>query len=144
LRPRGLYVWLLTDRPRVPLNSNTVRAVAALAFPWTGAGAALFACESVTNAKRINSQGCAVKALLASEKWRGMSDREIANAAGVGAPFVRKFTWQQIGAPKPGTEQEQDPDSPPGVTRAMAWSAKHGHVQLVPLDEKSESLEIVS
>ena len=32
----------------------------------------------------------AVKALLASEKWRGMSDREIALAANVTHPFVSK------------------------------------------------------
>lgn len=48
-----------------------------------------------------------------------------------------KLTWQQLGAPAPGTEDEQDPDSPPGTTRAMAYSYKHGHVHIMPLDDKS-------
>ena len=129
-----------------------------------------------------------VKALLASEKWREMSDGEIAREAnvsrsyvqklrsvtirpatvagqnatkvesrmgkdGVRRPVVRsapasapatpykppplpKFTREQLGAPAEGTEHEQDPDSPPGVTRAQAWSAKYGHVHIRPLDER--------
>jgi hypothetical protein len=41
-----------------------------------------------------------------------------------------------MGAPAEGTEFEQDPESPPGTTRAMAWSAKHGHVHIRPLDQR--------
>lgn len=141
----------------------------------------------------------AVKALLASEKWRGMSDREMSREAAVsptlvgklrkasiqlstadssiGAnretrvgkdgkrrpviqskpkppntpilalpapptptpsnpPPLPKFTPEQLGAPPPELAKEQDPDSPPGVTRAMAWSQKYGHVHLRPLDER--------
>lgn len=51
-------------------------------------------------------------------------------------PALPKFTRAQLGAPPEGTENEQDPDSPPGVTRAMAWSMKHGHVHIRPLDER--------
>lgn len=130
-----------------------------------------------------------VKALLACERWRAMSDREIAREAGVGYSLVAKlrkvsiqlpaagssiaanretrrgkdgklrpahrsrpaaapavpsykppplptFTREQIGAPAAGTEDEQDPDSPPGVTRGQAFTAKHGHVHIRPLNEK--------
>jgi uncharacterized ParB-like nuclease family protein len=143
----------------------------------------------------------AVKALLASEQWRKMSDSAIAHVAGVGDKFVAKqrkliisgsvdrtsnainkatrlgkdgkhypatrskpmvakpipaapspipasvpsayrppplpkFTPEQMGAPPPEQANEQDPNSPPGVTRAQAWSAKHGHVHLRPLSDK--------
>jgi DNA-binding CsgD family transcriptional regulator/uncharacterized ParB-like nuclease family protein len=60
-------------------------------------------------------------------------------ASAVTPPYrapLPKLTWQQLGAPAPGTEDEQDPDSPPGVTRTMAWTRKHGHVHIRPLDEK--------
>jgi uncharacterized ParB-like nuclease family protein len=50
-------------------------------------------------------------------------------------PFP-KLTREQIGAPAEGTENEQDPDSPPGVTRAQAWSQKYGHVHFRPLDQR--------
>ena len=134
----------------------------------------------------------AVKALLASAKWRGLTDIQIANEAAVAKSFVQKhrkasihlaseatstdtsrqsrrgkdgknypatrskptnaaavptfspakpqsfpkFTHEQLGAPSPETANEQDPDSPPGVTRALAYVQKHGHVHLRPLDEK--------
>ena len=132
----------------------------------------------------------AVKALLACECWRALSDREIAREAGVGyslvaklrkvviqvpaagtsiatnratrlgkdgkrypatrskpvaapaykpPPPMPKFTREQIGAPAEGTEKEQDPDSPPGVTRAMAFTAKHGHVHIRPLADKERA-----
>jgi hypothetical protein len=138
----------------------------------------------------------AVRALLASEKWCGLSDRQIAQEAGTGhqlvgklrkvavqvvarppesapihnsvvgkdgkrypakkpksekpatpaptaakpasvsPPPLPKFTPEQLGAPPPELAKEQDPDSPPGVTRAQAWSAKYGHVHIRPLDER--------
>jgi hypothetical protein len=51
-------------------------------------------------------------------------------------PPLPKFTREQLGAPSAETENEQDPDSAPGVTRAMAHTMKYGHVHIRPLDER--------
>jgi hypothetical protein len=44
-------------------------------------------------------------------------------------PPLPNFTREQIGSPAEGTEHEQDPESPPGVTCAQAWSARFQHYQ---------------
>jgi hypothetical protein len=54
-------------------------------------------------------------------------------------PPLPQFTPEQLGAPPPELAKEQDPDSPPGVTRAQAWTQKYGHVHLRPLDERQRA-----
>jgi hypothetical protein len=53
-------------------------------------------------------------------------------------PPLPDLTPEQGGPPPKEIAGEQDPDSPPGVSRALAHVRKHGHVQYHSIQEKEQ------
>jgi hypothetical protein len=52
---------------------------------------------------------------------------------------LRTLSLEETGRPVGAAAREQDPDSPPGVTRAIAHITKHGMVQARSLDDVRQS-----
>ena len=60
---------------------------------------------------------------------------EVFNRA-VNRPQLRVLSSEETGKPIGAEALEQDPDSPPGVTKGLAHVSKHGMVQIMSIDEK--------